>query len=141
MVHCGLTSIDLSSSNLTDYGRDKTGIKELAAALGANGALTRVDVRHNSIAGEGAALLAAAVLGNLKIEMFNEIPIKAMRANSLMELDLNGEGVGIAGIMVVAGLIPVMGALTRVDVRFNNLSEQGKEVLNAVGRKGLQVIL
>ena len=118
-----------------------TGIKELAAALGANGALTRVDVRHNNIAGDGAAQLAAAVLGNLKIEMFNEIPIKAMRANSLMELDLNGEGVGIAGVMVVAGLIPVMGALTRVDVRFNNLSEQGKEVLNAVGRKGLQLIL
>ena len=118
-----------------------TAIKELAAALGANGALTRVDVRHNNIAGEGAALLAAAVLGNLKIEMFNEIPIKAMRANSLMELDLNGEGVGIAGVMVVAGLIPVMGALTRADVRFNNLSEQGKEVLNAVGRKGLQLIL
>jgi len=141
LVHCGLTSINLSSNNLTDYGRDKTGIKRLAAALGANGALTRVDVRHNNIAGDGAALLAAAVLGNLKIEMFNEIPIKAMRANSLMELDLNGEGVGIAGIMVVAGLIPVMGALTRVDVRFNNLSEQGKEVLNAVGRKGLQLIL
>ena len=141
MVHCGLTSIDLSSSNLTNYGRDKMGIKELAAALGANGALTRVDVRHNNIAGDGAAQLAAAVLGNLKIEMFNEIPIKAMRANSLMELDLNGKGVGIAGIMVVAGLIPVMGALTRVDVRFNNLSEQGKEVLNAVGRKGLQLIL
>ena len=141
MVHCGLTSIDLSSSNLTNYGEDKMGIKELAAALGANGALTRVDVRHNNIAGDGAAQLAAAVLGNLKIEMFNEIPIKAMRANSLMELDLNGEGVGIAGVMVVAGLIPVMGALTRVDVRFNNLSEQGKEVLNAVGRKGLQLIL
>jgi hypothetical protein len=141
LVHCGLTSIDLSSSNLTDYGRDKTGIKRLAAALGANGALTRVDVRHNNIAGDGAALLAAAVLGNLKIEMFNEIPIKAMRANSLMELDLNGEGVGIAGIMVVAGLIPVMGALTRVDVRFNNLSEQGKVVLNDVGRKDLQLIL
>ena len=143
LVHCGLTSIDLSSNNLTDYGRDMTGIKELAAALGANGALTRVDVRHNSIAGDGAAQLAAAVLGNLKIEMFNEIPIKAMRANSLMELDLNGEGVGITGVMVVAGLIPVMGALTRVDVRFNNLSEQGKEVLNAVpvGRKGLQLML
>ena len=141
MVHCGLTSIDLSSSNLTNYGEDKMGIKELAAALGANGALTRVDVRHNNIAGDGAAQLAAAVLGNLKIEMFNEIPIKAMRANSLMELDLNGKGVGIAGIMVVAGLIPVMGALARVDVRFNNLSEQGKEVLNAVGRKGLQLIL
>jgi hypothetical protein len=40
LVHCGLTSINLSSNNLTNYGRDMTAIKELAAALGANGALT-----------------------------------------------------------------------------------------------------
>jgi hypothetical protein len=80
------------------------------------GGLTRVDVhvRHNNFAGDGASQLAAAVLGNLKIEMFNEIPIKEMRANSLTELDLNGKVVGVEGGMVVAGLIPVMGALTEV---------------------------
>jgi hypothetical protein len=76
--------------------------------------LTHVDIRHNSISGDGAVQLAAAVLGNLKIEIFNEIPIKEMRANSLMELDLNGKDVGVEGGMVVAGLIPVMGALTEV---------------------------
>ena len=37
-----LTSIDLSKNNLTDYGDDMTGVKELAAALGVNGALTEV---------------------------------------------------------------------------------------------------
>jgi len=78
------------------------------------GALTRVDVRNNNIVGDGAAQLAATVLGNLKIEMFNEIPIKEMRADSLTELDLKGKGVGVAGVMVVAGLIPAMGALTQV---------------------------
>jgi hypothetical protein len=40
-----------------------------------SGALTRVDIRRNKIAGDGGEQLAAAVLGNLKIEMFNEIPI------------------------------------------------------------------
>ena len=40
------------------------------------GMLTGIDVRYNNIAGDGAAQLSAAVLGNLKIEMFNEIPIK-----------------------------------------------------------------
>ncbi len=74
----------------------------------------RVDVRSNNIAGDGAEHLSAAVLGNLKIEMFNEIPIKEMRADSFTELDLKGKGVGIEGGMVVAGLMPVMGALTQV---------------------------
>ena len=87
----------------------------MADMLGVNGGLTRVDVRRNNIAGDGAAQLAAAVLGNLKIEMFNEIPIKEMRANSLTELDLKGKDVGVEGGMVVAGLLPVMGALTKIE--------------------------
>jgi hypothetical protein len=37
-----LTSVDLSGNHLTDHGRDMTGIKELAAALGVNGGLTEV---------------------------------------------------------------------------------------------------
>ncbi len=65
--------------------------------------------------------LAAAVLGNLKIEIFNEIPIKEMRANSLTELDLNGKYVGVEGGMVIAGLIPVMGGLTSLDLSSNQL--------------------
>jgi hypothetical protein len=105
----GLTTLSLAGNI---FGPE--GAKVFADALRVNGALTRVDVRHNNIAGDGAVQLAAAVLGNLKIEMFNEIPIKEMRANSFTELDLNGKGVGVEGVMVVAGLIPVMGALTEV---------------------------
>ena len=97
------------------------GAAALAPALAANSALTRVDIRHNNIAGDGAAQLAAAVLGNLKIEMFNEIPIKEMRANSLTELDLTGKGVGVEGGMVVAGLIPVSGGLTSINLSGNKL--------------------
>ena len=97
------------------------GIKAIADALRVNGALTRVDIRRNNISGDGAEQLAAAVLGNLKIEMFNEIPIKEMRADSITELDLEGKDVGVEGGMVVAGLIPVMGVLTSIDLSGNQL--------------------
>ena len=42
IVTGALTSVDLSENHLTNHGTDVTGIKELAAALGVNGALTRV---------------------------------------------------------------------------------------------------
>ena len=86
----------------------------MADALRANSGLMSLDVRANSIAGDGASQLSAAVLGNLKIEQFNEIPIKEMRANSLTELDLKHKSIGIEGGMVVAGLVPVMSGLTTV---------------------------
>ena len=105
------------------------GAAALAPALAANGALTRVDVRRNNIAGDGAVQLAAAVLCNLKIEMFNEIPIKEMRANSLTKLDLKRKDVGDEGGMVVAGLIPVMGALTKMSLADNNLGEEGTKAI------------
>jgi len=106
-----IMSLDASSENIGPVG-----VKLIAEALrtSVTGGLTLVDVRQNNIAGDGAAQLAAAVLGNLKIEMFNEIPIKEMRADSFMELDLKGKGVGVEGGMVVASLLPVMGALTEV---------------------------
>ena len=92
--------LDLSNNQLCGLTRDgkgtytAEGITAIADALRVNGGLTSIDVRQNKIAGDGAVQLAAAVLGNLKIEMFNEIPIKEMRANSLTELDLKGKGVG-----------------------------------------------
>jgi hypothetical protein len=106
-----IMSLDASCENISPAG-----VQLIAEALrtSVTGALTRVDVRQNNIAGDGAVQLAAAVLGNFKIEMFNEIPIKEMRANSITELDLNGKDFGVEGVMVVAGLIPVMGALTTV---------------------------
>ena len=133
-VNGGLTSIDLSRNQLCGIWTDgwghqqgtytAEGITAIADALRVNGALTCVDIRFNNIEGDGAAQLSAAVLGNLKIEMFNEIPIKEMRANSLTELDLNGKDFGVEGVMVVAGLIPVMGGLTALDLSFNNLGDE-----------------
>ena len=78
------------------------------------GELTSLNVRYNSITGDGASQLSAAVLANTKIEVFNEIPIKEMRSGSLTTLDLTHKGIGIEGSLVVAGLMPAMGELTTV---------------------------
>jgi Ran GTPase-activating protein (RanGAP) involved in mRNA processing and transport len=48
-----------------------------------------------------------------------------MRANSLTELDLKRKCVGVAGVMVMAGLIPVMGGLTALDLSSNDLEDEG----------------
>jgi Ran GTPase-activating protein (RanGAP) involved in mRNA processing and transport len=130
----------LASLNMGANGIGPVGAKSVAAMVAITGALTRVDVRYNNIAGDGAAQLAAAVLGNLKIEMFNEIPLKEMRADSLMELDLNGKDVGVEGGMVVAGLIPVMGALTVTNLLGNQLDAESAKMLAEVAKqKGISL--
>ena len=90
------------------------GAKALAPGLAATASLTHCDVRENKIAGEGASQLSAAVLANTKIEVFNEIPIKEMRADSLTTLDLSNKKIGVEGGMVVAGLVPVTASLTKI---------------------------
>ncbi|KOO32438.1 s-phase kinase-associated protein, partial [Chrysochromulina tobinii] len=120
---------DIKMTNLPDM----SGLNALADAFRVSGSLTSINVRGNKITGDGAAQLSAAVLGNLKIEMFNGIPIKEMRANSITELDMKGKEIGDEGGMVVAGLIPAMSVLARVNVRGNNLGVEGwTSIFNAL---------
>ena len=76
-IKCDQTTADFSNQNLNPPDAILLA-SDLSQAV-VTGALTRVDVRRNNIAGDGAAQLSDAVLGNLKIEMFNGIPIKEMR--------------------------------------------------------------
>jgi len=109
--------------NSTKFG--PKGAAALASAIAVMGSVTCVDVRGNNIAGDGASELSAAVLANTKIEVFNVIPIKEMRADALTELDLKSKGIGVEGGMVVAALLPVMGSMTKILVRSNNLGDKG----------------
>jgi hypothetical protein len=104
-----LTSINLVANNLGPEGA-----KALAPAIRNSTSVTCLDVRNNSISGDGASQLSAAVLGNFKMEKFNTIPIKEMRTDSLTKLDLSGKRVEVVGGMVVAGLLPVMTSVTSV---------------------------
>ena len=123
---------ELRTLNLSQNKLDVEDARALAPAL-TKTTLARVDVRGNKIAGDGAAQLSAAVLGNLKIEMFNGIPIKEMRADSFTELDLEGKNVGVIGGMVVAGLIPTMRTLSECNVRGNDLDSESAKMLAKIG--------
>ena len=107
-----------------NFGRNSVGIvgaEAVAAMVAVVPSLTSLDVRSNNIADEGASKLSSAVLGNTKIEVFNKVPIKEMRADSFTELNLEGKNIGVAGGMVVAGLLPDMASLTECKLRVNKL--------------------
>ena len=86
----------------------------MADALRVNASITHLDVRNNGISVEEASQLSATVLSHTKMEVFNEIPVKEMRADSLTQLDLSRKEIGVVGGMVVAGLVPVMASITTV---------------------------
>ena len=73
--------------------------------------------------------LGAAVLAHPTLETFNHIPIKAMRADAVTELSLIAEEIGVAGSVVVAGLVPVMSSVTSLSLRQNSLGNEGAEAL------------
>ena len=93
----------------------------IASLIGDNGALTSVDVGWNDINGNVAQELATVVLSKPTLEDFCNIPIKKLRADSLSELDLSGNGVGVPGALVLANLLPVTGGLTSIDLSRNQL--------------------
>ena len=119
-----LTTLELPEKNIGVVG----GLI-VAGLMPVMGSLTEVDVRYNNISGNAASQLSAVVLANTKIEKFNEIPIKEMRADSLTELNLSLKGIGIEGSMVVAGLMPLMASLTSVDLSWIELGPAGVKAL------------
>lgn len=122
-------STSLATLNLADNGIGPTGATALASALAVSASLTSVTTARNEI-GDGASQLSAAVLANAKIEKFNGIPIMEMRTDShTTELNLNSNGMGAAGAMVVAALLPAMSSITSIDLSFNSIGSRGATAL------------
>ena len=69
------------------------------------------------------------VLSKPTLEIFCNIPIKKLRADSLSELDLSGKGVGVPGALVLANLLPVTGALTKLSLAQNKLEVEGTKAI------------
>jgi Ran GTPase-activating protein (RanGAP) involved in mRNA processing and transport len=153
-----LTSIDLSKNNLTDYGENMTGVKELAAALGVNSGLTALDLTFNNLMDEGVSAVCEAIQSNKETKLAslnfknNGISpgganaVAAMVAvtggltslnlsdNQLCGLDAFGGGTYTAvGITAIADALRVNGGLTALDLSFNNLMDEGvSEVCEAI---------
>jgi len=105
LVKGSLTSVDLSANHLTTYGMDMTGIKELAAALGVNSALTVANLLGNQLDVESAKLLA-------EVAKQKGISLCGIRRDqSTADFAIQGLGPGDA-ILISSDL--VRGALTQV---------------------------
>ena len=85
-------------------------------------------MRGNAL-GDGSTALAEAVSKNQQIVTFCEVPVKQMRDDALVELDLKQKDIGACGAMVVAHLLEFSRALNSVDLRFNQIPDEGKQQL------------
>ena len=67
-------------------------------------------------------LAAVACAGSGEIR---GIPVQMMRDDSVSELDLRESNIGVEGGMLLAYLVPVMGALTSLDISSNGMGDDG----------------
>jgi len=116
-VKSSLTSLNLSSNMLGSEGG-----AAVADALKVNGHLISLDVCNNGIAGNAAQQLAAAVLGKQTLDIFCHIPLKELRADTPITLDLTGKGIGVPAALVLAKLLQtsVSGSLTKLTLVNNS---------------------
>ena len=122
---CSLTSLELSKCDLCDSGRDTLGLEELAEALGVNAVLTSLDVGFNY-------LIEEAALGIVRVER---------QRNKLTSLGLGRCSIGPTGAAEIAEYVSGSGVLTTLDLRGNDLGDEGKGVIrDAVsGREGFKL--
>jgi Ran GTPase-activating protein (RanGAP) involved in mRNA processing and transport len=109
IVTGALTIVDLSRNveTLTHYGRDMTGIKELAAALGVNGGLTALNFSTNSLKDEGVHAVCEAIQSN--------------KETKLASLNFSFNSIGPVGANAVAAMVAVTGGLTSLNLSSNDI--------------------
>ena len=112
---CGIkpsqTQVDLSN-----LGLEPADAKLFLPEIAVSGSLTNLDVSSNNITGDAAQQLAEAVLSKHNLEVFCKIPLKELRADKLINLDLRGKGIGVPGALVLAELLrTVSGSLTNLE--------------------------
>ena len=99
--------------NLYDTNIGAEGAAAIGEALKVNGSLMSLDTRSNDISGAAAQQLAEAALGSA-LEVFGEVPVKQLRADTLTQLSLSSEGLGPTEAILLARLISVSGSLKEV---------------------------
>ena len=105
--------LDLSDNQLC--GKDRwgrgthtaEGITAIADALRVNGGLTELNIAGNSIKDEGITAICNAVQGN--------------KEGKLAKLNVAGNNMSPVGATAVAAMVAVTGALTSIDLSYNQL--------------------
>ena len=102
-----LTTLDLSSNNLTNLGTDMSGVSQLASAIAACGSLTECSLRGNRLGDEGWALLFRALCSH--------------PSNRIAAWDLSGENLGAEIATSLAEYLSASRSLTRLDLSSNSI--------------------
>eukprot|EP00935_MAST-01C_sp_MAST-1C-sp1_P000641 g641.t1 len=174
-----LKELDISGGLLTSQQCDVEFVKEFSVGLGANGALTSLNLASNCLEAEGARHFAEAIKGHVSVLRFdwhhfeldltsgstavvygycyyntkkgamtnlhignNGIPTKNMneiialvgakpamkvlcavpfRDETITELDVSGQSLGVEGAIVISRFLENNGALTSLDISSNNI--------------------
>ena len=66
------------------------------------------------------------------MEVFCEIPMKELRAESLTELDMKKKQIGAHGAIVLAELLKVSSPLTNLNLQSNKIGNKGTKALAVV---------
>ena len=134
-VNRSLTSLDLSRNQLLGVHpfMGSTGVEAIADALVTNSTLAMLDMRNNHIEGDAATRLATVVLSSKSMEVFNAIPMKALRAEDVTVLDLSSKDLMALEAHVIGDLAAKCRSLTSLDVRHNDISgTAAKQLASAV---------
>ena len=117
----------LAVNDLTNYGKDMSGILAIVEALKSGMAvLKNLNVSQNSsISGDAARQLAAAALGSASLEVLSEVPIKELREDMHTSLDLCCKKLGPTEGFVIAELTKVSAVLTNLNLNNNQLGPEG----------------
>merc|ERR1712137_1239663 len=118
-VNAVLTNLNLADNILCGikFGQgtyNASGIEALAEALKVNRVLTNLDTRRNDISGDAAQKLAAAVFSSVSLEVFGEVPLKQLHADSVTQLNLEDKSLGPTEAIVITEFLKVSRVLTKL---------------------------
>ena len=87
----------------------------LTADLAVRGSVTKILVDGNYLGNKGTTILCDA--------------LRESKVTKVQELDLSNSSIGLEGAKAVAAMTAVLASLTRLDVEYNSLGEEGRAVL------------
>jgi Ran GTPase-activating protein (RanGAP) involved in mRNA processing and transport len=118
-----LIELNISDNDLTNYGRDRSGVIALADVIKDMGAMTKFDISSNNIRAEGGEALAEGLKCNQVIKELN------FSGNTLGH---KSNGVSdTSGIIAIADVIPGMGALFSLNLSRNSIGADGVASITA----------
>jgi Ran GTPase-activating protein (RanGAP) involved in mRNA processing and transport len=105
-----------------------TGVTALANTIPHMGAMLKLDVSKNKLCAAGAKVLAEALRGN---QVMTEINISS---NHLGKKSMYGDATDMSGVIMLADVIPGMGALLVLSLKSNGLlnKESGRALADAL---------